>query len=279
MPASCSSRATTPPTQTPGPPGSTNNVLVLGCSGGGKTRHHVKPNLMQCQGSYIVLDGKGRLWHEMAPFLALNGYKVDRLDFTSPCSDSIGYDPLAHVRWCQGEPVQSDIILDRQRDLPHLAARNRPLLAARRVQLPRVLHRLRLRGDASRRPQLLERHPRLRGDVRPQGAGAVRGPRTREARQLRRGALPAQQDHAGRREDALEHHGHRRSQPPTALAQGRHLVIPEPRADRLRILRARAPRPVRHHGRPRPQPGRAHEPLREASHLEPLRRRGRQSVR
>lgn len=90
--------------------GLNNNVLVLGCSGGGKTRHHVKPNLMQCQGSYIVLDGKGRLWHEMAPFLALNGYKVDRLDFTSPCSDSIGYDPLAHVRWCQGEPVQSDII-------------------------------------------------------------------------------------------------------------------------------------------------------------------------
>lgn len=90
--------------------GLNDNVLVLGCSGGGKTRHHVKPNLMQCQGSYIVLDGKGRLWREMAPFLALNGYKVDRLDFTESCSDSIGYDPLAHIRWRRGEPVQSDII-------------------------------------------------------------------------------------------------------------------------------------------------------------------------
>ena len=36
--------------------GLNNNVLVLGSSGGGKTRNHVKPNLLQCQGSYIVLD-------------------------------------------------------------------------------------------------------------------------------------------------------------------------------------------------------------------------------
>ena len=45
--------------------GLNNNVLVLGSSGGGKTRNHVKPNLLQCQGSYIVLDCKGSLYHEM----------------------------------------------------------------------------------------------------------------------------------------------------------------------------------------------------------------------
>ena len=38
--------------------GLNNNVLVLGCSGGGKTRHHVKPNLLQASGSYIVSTAK-----------------------------------------------------------------------------------------------------------------------------------------------------------------------------------------------------------------------------
>lgn len=50
--------------------GLNNNVLVLGCSGGGKTRNHLKPNLMQCQGSYVVLDAKGSLYYEMGPICA-----------------------------------------------------------------------------------------------------------------------------------------------------------------------------------------------------------------
>ena len=36
------------------------NVLVLGSSGAGKTRVYVKPNLMQANSSYIVLDPKGK---------------------------------------------------------------------------------------------------------------------------------------------------------------------------------------------------------------------------
>lgn len=35
------------------------NVLLVGGSGSGKTRGHVKPNLMQMFGSYIVTDPKG----------------------------------------------------------------------------------------------------------------------------------------------------------------------------------------------------------------------------
>lgn len=46
--------------------GLNNNVLVLGSSGCGKTRNHLKPNLLQAQGSYIVLDSKGILYREMA---------------------------------------------------------------------------------------------------------------------------------------------------------------------------------------------------------------------
>lgn len=37
------------------------NVLVIGGSGAGKTRFYVKPNLMQANTSYIILDPKGQL--------------------------------------------------------------------------------------------------------------------------------------------------------------------------------------------------------------------------
>ena len=89
--------------------GLNNNVLVLGCSGGGKTRHHLLPNLLQAQGSYIVLDGKGTLFNQVGPYLKRRGYRVDRLDFTT-MDGTVGYDPLDHVRWSYGMPNQQDII-------------------------------------------------------------------------------------------------------------------------------------------------------------------------
>lgn len=89
--------------------GMNNNILVLGCSGSGKTRNHLKPNLMQCQGSYIVLDTKGSLYDEMGAYLALQGYKVDQLDFTT-MGGTCGYDPLHQVRIENGKPNQQDII-------------------------------------------------------------------------------------------------------------------------------------------------------------------------
>lgn len=89
--------------------GMNNNILVLGCSGSGKTRNHLKPNLMQCQGSYIVLDTKGSLYDEMGAYLAPQGYKVDQLDFTT-MGGTCGYDPLHQVRIENGKPNQQDII-------------------------------------------------------------------------------------------------------------------------------------------------------------------------
>lgn len=89
--------------------GLNNNVLVLGCSGSGKTRNFLKPNLLQCEGSYVVLDSKGRLFREMGPRLSAHGYTVDCLDFTT-MEGTIGYDPLHHVRWRKGRPLAQDII-------------------------------------------------------------------------------------------------------------------------------------------------------------------------
>ena len=70
--------------------GINNNELGLGSSGGGKTRNHLKPNLMQCQGSYVVLDTKGSLYYELGPYLRSRGYKVDLLDFTLPLHSQRG---------------------------------------------------------------------------------------------------------------------------------------------------------------------------------------------
>ncbi len=89
--------------------GLNNNVLVLGCSGSGKTRNFLKPNLLQCEGSYVILDSKGRLFREMGPCLSAHGYTVDCLDFTT-MEGTIGYDPLHHVRWRNGRPLAQDII-------------------------------------------------------------------------------------------------------------------------------------------------------------------------
>jgi len=38
------------------------NVLVIGGSGSGKTRFHLKPNLMQMNASYVVTDPKGLVY-------------------------------------------------------------------------------------------------------------------------------------------------------------------------------------------------------------------------
>ena len=89
--------------------GLNNNVLVLGSSGAGKTRNHLKPNLLQAQGSYIVLDSKGTLYGEMAPYLRKQGYEVDQIDFTS-MRGTMGYNPLDHIRRHNGLPVEQDII-------------------------------------------------------------------------------------------------------------------------------------------------------------------------
>ncbi len=89
--------------------GLNNNLLVLGSSGSGKTRNFLKPNLLQCEGSYVVLDSKGRLYDEMGSYLFEHGYKVDQIDFTT-MEGALGYDPLHHVRWKRGRPLAQDII-------------------------------------------------------------------------------------------------------------------------------------------------------------------------
>ncbi len=87
------------------------NQLVLGPSGTGKTRNFLKPNLLQANASYLVLDTKGLLYREVGPTLAAAGYDVQNVNFAD-VAGTVGYDPLDHVRRdpVTGAPKQRDII-------------------------------------------------------------------------------------------------------------------------------------------------------------------------
>lgn len=95
-----------------------NNMLVIGPSGAGKTRHVLKPNLMQMNASFIVLDTKGQLCREMGLLLRSHGYAVQNINFSNMdaacprCASPVGYDPLAFIRRdpANGRPSQQDIL-------------------------------------------------------------------------------------------------------------------------------------------------------------------------
>ncbi len=78
--------------------GLNNNDLIIGPSGGGKTRGYVMPNILQCTGSMVTADAKGRLASELGPALKREGYEIRSLDFTD-CLHSCGYNPLSYIRY------------------------------------------------------------------------------------------------------------------------------------------------------------------------------------
>ncbi|WP_353891905.1 VirD4-like conjugal transfer protein, CD1115 family [Lactococcus lactis subsp. lactis] len=73
-----------------------NNVFYLAGSGSGKTYSFVKPNLMQCFGSYIVTDPKGQLIHELGSMFEKNGYKIKLLDVWS-LTNSNSFNPFKYI--------------------------------------------------------------------------------------------------------------------------------------------------------------------------------------
>ncbi|MEE0970578.1 MAG: type IV secretory system conjugative DNA transfer family protein, partial [Clostridia bacterium] len=73
------------------------NVLVVGGSGAGKTRFYAKPNIMQCNTSFIVADPKGEMLRSVAPLLLEKGYDVKVFNLITP-SNSDGYNPFTYIR-------------------------------------------------------------------------------------------------------------------------------------------------------------------------------------
>ena len=52
------------------------NAVVIGGSGTGKSRFFVKPNLLQCNTSYVVTDPAGELLQSCGKMLERNGYII-----------------------------------------------------------------------------------------------------------------------------------------------------------------------------------------------------------
>lgn len=73
------------------------NTLVIGGSGAGKTRFYAKPNIMQCNTSFVVLDPKGEIIRSVGYLLEENGYEVKVIDLID-MSKSLGYNPFHYIQ-------------------------------------------------------------------------------------------------------------------------------------------------------------------------------------
>ncbi len=72
------------------------NVLVCGGSGSGKTRFYAKPNIMQANTSFIVLDPKGELLRDTGNMLEKHGYDIKVLDLIN-MDKSDCYNPFVYI--------------------------------------------------------------------------------------------------------------------------------------------------------------------------------------
>ena len=73
------------------------NTVVIGGSGAGKTRFYAKPNIMQCNTSFVVLDPKGEIIRSVGYLLEENGYVIKVIDLID-MSKSLGYNPFHYIQ-------------------------------------------------------------------------------------------------------------------------------------------------------------------------------------
>ena len=72
------------------------NVMVVGGSGAGKTRFYAKPNIMQGNTSFVILDPKGELLRDTGFLLKEKGYAVKVLDLIN-MENSDYYNPFEYL--------------------------------------------------------------------------------------------------------------------------------------------------------------------------------------
>ena len=73
------------------------NVLVCGGSGAGKTRFYAKPNIMQANTSFVVLDPKGEILRDTGNLLRDKGYEIKVLDLIN-MEKSHCYNPFVYLK-------------------------------------------------------------------------------------------------------------------------------------------------------------------------------------
>ena len=85
-----------------------NNDLIIGSSGSGKTGGYIIPNIQNISGSLIVADTKGQLHRMFSDELDRKGYNVYTIDMVNP-ENSMGYNPLMYIRCKDGRYNEQDI--------------------------------------------------------------------------------------------------------------------------------------------------------------------------
>ncbi len=73
------------------------NVLVIGGSGAGKTRFYCKPNIMQANTSFVILDPKGEILRDLGHLLEAEGYEIRVLDLIN-MEKSHCYNPFVYLQ-------------------------------------------------------------------------------------------------------------------------------------------------------------------------------------
>ena len=253
---------TTPRARTRGQTGLNNNVLVLGCSGAGKTRNH--PQAQPAAVPWLLRGTRfqrARSYYEMAPYLArprLHGRPVS----TSLAMErgAIGYDPLRHVRWRLGPSAA------RRTSLPWQAPSVRQTRwTATRFGLALPPTTLQATSPMSLRhcPNANATWPRLcvfssrpaKGAASSELFEDLEHDRTRKAMPSR--SFDRAQAYGSGREDAFEHHGHHRREYPDAVLtfDGAHAQLSAcPSRLTFASLGREQSRALCDDGRPRPQP-------------------------
>lgn len=80
------------------------NTVIVGGSGSGKTRFYAKPNIMQANTSFVILDPKGEILRDTGKLLAEKEYEIRILDLIR-MEKSFCYNPFAYLM--KDEDVQS----------------------------------------------------------------------------------------------------------------------------------------------------------------------------
>lgn len=85
------------------------NMVILGGSGTGKSRFFVKPNLLQCNTSFVVTDPSGELVESCGKMLINHGYEI-RVFNLNDMKHSSNYNPFHYLRDSTGEINSNNVI-------------------------------------------------------------------------------------------------------------------------------------------------------------------------
>lgn len=85
------------------------NMIILGGSGTGKSRFYVKPNLMQCNTSFVVTDPSGELLQSCGKMLERKGYKIKVFNIND-MKHSSNYNPFHYLKDNDGSINSNNVI-------------------------------------------------------------------------------------------------------------------------------------------------------------------------